>query len=304
MNKKFLKKANIHGNLRIDSDILVIVTTYNHEKYISECIDSILNQKYAKIHIIVHDDFSKDQTANIVKKIQQRKPSKVTFIEQKENQFEKGVNIIPQIILNTESKYIAFLDGDDCFSDELKISKQKKILMHDKKCSLVFTDLEFSGSNIKKINEAKLWYEMNLTRHIYTSDDLIKNNYFPKSSIMFRRSDLRLEFISKIKKMPYSDWLMSAQLLEKGYARLINKKMIKYRFHENNQYALKKDPKRIESEIRRTIFFKARYIIGEQKKIYRRYYLELLIAKLKFDLMQQNNFDFLHLCKTNSRKSK
>jgi len=48
--------------------ISVIMLTYNHEKYISEAIESILNQSFKDFELIVLDDGSTDNTGNIIKK--------------------------------------------------------------------------------------------------------------------------------------------------------------------------------------------------------------------------------------------
>lgn len=91
-------------------DISVIVPAYNVEKYISSCLNSLLNQTKKEIEIIVIDDGSTDNTLNILNEYKKNNPSKIHIVSQ-ENQ---GLSITRNngIKLST-GKYILFVDGDD-----------------------------------------------------------------------------------------------------------------------------------------------------------------------------------------------
>ena len=53
--------------------ISVIIPSYNHEKYIKECINSVLNQTYKNIEVIVEDDCSSDNSAKEIRKIKDKR---------------------------------------------------------------------------------------------------------------------------------------------------------------------------------------------------------------------------------------
>ena len=74
-------------------DIMVSICciTYNHEKYIREALESFLMQKTNfKYEIVIHDDASTDNTANIIREYVKKYPDIIKPIYQKENQYSKG----------------------------------------------------------------------------------------------------------------------------------------------------------------------------------------------------------------------
>lgn len=92
------------------SKVTVIVPTYNVENYIVNCIESILNQDYKNIEIIIIDDNSTDDTASIVENLYKDFPH-ITIIKKKIN---KGPFHSKNIgIKLAKGEYITFLDGDD-----------------------------------------------------------------------------------------------------------------------------------------------------------------------------------------------
>lgn len=97
-------------------DISIIVPSYNVEKYISLCLDSLVNQTKKEIEIIAIDDGSTDNTLNILNKYKKNYPNKIRVISQANH----GLSITRNtgIKLST-GKYIAFVDGDDEIDLEL-----------------------------------------------------------------------------------------------------------------------------------------------------------------------------------------
>ncbi|WP_242145109.1 MULTISPECIES: glycosyltransferase family A protein [unclassified Bacillus cereus group] len=100
--------------------VSVVIPLYNAEKYIEETMQSILNQTYQNIEIVVVDDGSKDQSPIIVKELQRKHPEKVRYVHQ-ENQ---GVSVARNTgIEHANGEYVAFLDSDDLWHPS-KIEKQ------------------------------------------------------------------------------------------------------------------------------------------------------------------------------------
>lgn len=110
--------------------VSVCCLTYNHEKYLKQALDSIIAQRTNfKYEIIVLDDASKDGTQEIIKEYCLNYPDLVKSVLQTENQFSKGVPIVNQIFYPmAKGKYIAYCEGDDYWTDCLKLQKQADFL--------------------------------------------------------------------------------------------------------------------------------------------------------------------------------
>ena len=104
--------------------VSIICNAYNHEKYIKKCLDGLVMQKTTfSFEILVHDDASTDKTADIIRTYEVRYPDLVKPIYQVENQYSKGGTYRFQYP-RAKGKYIAICEGDDFWTDELKLQKQ------------------------------------------------------------------------------------------------------------------------------------------------------------------------------------
>lgn len=94
--------------------VSIVVTAYNLEKYIAQCLDSILNQTYKNIEVIVVEDQSKDNTLNIIKEYA-NKDNRIKLIQ---NEVNVGAGMGRRIgIKEAKGEYILCFDGDDWMSD-------------------------------------------------------------------------------------------------------------------------------------------------------------------------------------------
>lgn len=98
----------------MDKLLSIIVPVYNTEKYLPECIESLINQTYTNIEIICVDDCSPDNSALLIKKIME-KDSRVKYILHSENKFQGGARNTG--IAQAQGEYITFIDSDDYIAD-------------------------------------------------------------------------------------------------------------------------------------------------------------------------------------------
>lgn len=113
-------------------DVSVIIAMYNAEKYVEECLKSVLNQTFQNFEVIVIDDCSTDNSYNVVKKMipefETEEGSRLVLLKTKKN---SGCAGIPRnsALKTARGKYIYFLDSDDfleknCFEDLFKVAEE------------------------------------------------------------------------------------------------------------------------------------------------------------------------------------
>ena len=113
--------------------VSVIVPVYNGEKYLRECIDSICNQSYTDLEIIIINDGSNDNTSKIAKQIES-KDNRVIYVEHE----NKGVSYSRNKGLDLATgEYIVFVDCDDT----IQISKNNLDIV-----SCGYTDISIYGT--------------------------------------------------------------------------------------------------------------------------------------------------------------
>lgn len=123
----------------------VIVTirclVYNHEPYIRQCLEGFVMQKTNfTFEAIVHDDASTDGSAAIIKEYAEKYPDIIKPIYETENQYSKHDGSLRRIMdSHTRGKYIAYCEGDDYWTDPLKLQKQVDFLEGHPEYGLIHT---------------------------------------------------------------------------------------------------------------------------------------------------------------------
>lgn len=99
--------------------VSVIIPVYNVEKYLKQCVDSVLSQTYQKLEIILVDDGSTDDSSHLCDEYAE-KDSRVLVIHQKNGGLSMARNIGIQ---NLSGEYVVFLDSDDYWDDDKAIER-------------------------------------------------------------------------------------------------------------------------------------------------------------------------------------
>lgn len=166
--------------------VSVIIPMYNSSKHIKECIDSVINQTYRNIEIIVVDDASSDNSVQIIKSI---KDSRIKMIELKQN---GGAAIARNNgIEKATGDYICFLDSDDYWKLD-KIEKQVKFIEANN-YTFIYSGYEFLKNN--KTHMAHVLLSINYNQ-------ALKNTTIFTSTVMFNMEYLKKEdiFMPNVKR--------------------------------------------------------------------------------------------------------
>ncbi|PRY82465.1 glycosyltransferase family 2 protein [Alkalibacterium olivapovliticus] len=106
--------------------VSISVTTYNQEKYIEQTLESLLMQiANFDFEILINDDASSDKSQDIIRQYEEKYPAIIKPIYQRENQYSQGKEVHYTFnYTRAQGKYIAYCDGDDYWTDPLKLQKQ------------------------------------------------------------------------------------------------------------------------------------------------------------------------------------
>lgn len=179
-----------------DIKVSVMCLAYNHEKYIRECLDSIVNQITTfEFEIIINDDASTDNTSKIIREYEEKYPRKIKAIYQKENQYSKGVAIIEECMLEAASgKYIAFCECDDKWIDLKKLQRQYEYMETHPECSMcvhntVIHDLNGTREDVN----FNLWEKEHILsqKEVFMDWKVHTSAYFVKKQDAYRPNEFR-----------------------------------------------------------------------------------------------------------------
>ncbi len=196
--------------------ISVIIPVFNGEAYLSEAIQSVLEQSVNPFEVIVVNDGSTDNSKQIAHSF----ISEIKLI----NQTNKGCgNARNNGILASQGNYLAFLDADDLWV-ETKLEQQIDIIKNKNMLDMVFGGVEqFVSPELDNNGEKKLRNELKVMPGYIAGTMLIKKDTFLKVGM----------FNEKLEVGEYIDWFGRARDMGLNY-HLSDAIVLKRRIHNNN----------------------------------------------------------------------
>lgn len=260
----------------MDELISVIVPIYNVEKYLRACIESILNQTYKSIEIILVDDGSTDFCPEICDEFQ-KKDNRIKVIHKKNGGLSDARNIG---IENSSGLYICFVDSDDFIKTnyvELLYKSIKKNNTKISQCGYTYYD-GTAKENINYNNDIVLkkreYFYDNFTSHII-DNTVVWNKMYSKD--IFK--DLKFN-----KGKIHEDEYFTYKAVDKaGKISIIKECLYLYRINETSIMRRKYNYKRLdalEAFREKNIYFKEKYD-SDLYNCFATYYLDLLLYHYK-----------------------
>lgn len=205
----------------INPQVSVIITCYNHEKYIEQCIQSVFNQSYKNISLLVIDDGSKDHSATIIERILNESPFEETEFIKQEN---KGVCLTRNRGIDwSTGEYLLFIDSDN-FLDENYIEAMVEHAVKNN-VDIVYCDL-YDFENDKNF----------ITSHDFDLAEFMKNNFIDNCSLI-RKSiidDIRYDEKLNRKFLVDYDFMLNLILTNKAKPGYCNSTKLNYRVLEDS----------------------------------------------------------------------
>ena len=203
--------------------------TYNHEAYIKEAIESILMQKVNfKIEVLIANDCSTDKTAEIINNIKYNHSngSVIIHIDRKVN-LGMQYNFL-EIIKKARGQYIAMCEGDDYWTDTLKLKKQVDFLEAHKDHTICFHKVQVLENNTLANCEITESRYNNITERPINLKHLLENgNFIHTPSVVFR--NLIKEFPFEFTHSTVGDYFLYILLAKKGFIKRLDEVMAVYR---------------------------------------------------------------------------
>lgn len=207
--------------------VIVLMSTYNGEKYIQEQIDSILAQEDCLVELLIRDDGSTDKTSEIINKYKEQ--GYVTILEENNN-LRPAKSFLRLLEVAPECKYYAFADQDDVWDkDKLitainKLENEKKPALYCSNARVVDEELNSNGDNVYK-HEKYVNFESIVVNGNFMGCTMVFNNELRKQVLTAKKSNYYL----------MHDYFMAI------FCALIDGKIIydstphmNYRIHSNN----------------------------------------------------------------------
>ena len=202
--------------------ISVIIPVFNHELYIGEAIQSILDQAYQPIEIIVINDGSTDGTKEAALQFE----ASIIYIEQQNSGIGSALNTGIRI---ATGEYIGILDSDDLWV-KTKIALQLPVLQKNRDIGMVFGYIEnFHSPELKESTKKRIYCPPDPMPGYAKSAMLAKRNVFEEVG----------GFDASLRTGDFIDWFAKAQLIG-IQSVLLPQTVARRRLHENNTKA--RDP--------------------------------------------------------------
>jgi len=204
--------------LKMDIKVSVVMLTYGHENFIIDAIKGVLLQEFeGTIELLISNDHSPDQTDlvinNYLKSIEIPKHIKINYVYHQVN-----LGILPNLFWaldNSNGDFIAICEGDDYWTDPLKIQKQVNFLKNNLDCNLVYhrvKELLPDGSLVMEdLNKSEVSNKKNL------KDLALNGNCMHTPSVLFRNNLAFPKHAFKDVVGDYPLWFLNAEKGDIGY---------------------------------------------------------------------------------------
>jgi glycosyltransferase involved in cell wall biosynthesis len=212
--------------------VSVVMVTYGHEKFIKQSIEGVLMQDCDfDIELILANDCSPDLTDEVVRGILENHP-KSNWI--KYTKHPKNIGMISNFMWaagQATAKYIALCDGDDYWTDPLKLQKQVDFLEENE-------DFSICGSLAKRIHEdLQSQDDLEGEAGVFVQKDLAQRNFIPTASALIKREHI-VNLPSWFTDCPIGDWPLFLLCANHGKIKVFKEQMVVRRIHQGGVWSV------------------------------------------------------------------
>lgn len=276
--------------------ISVIIPTFNREKTLFSSIESVLNQSYKNIELIIVDDNSSDGTEKLIKRI---KDERVRYIKNSNNKGAAGARNVG--IVAAQGNYIAFQDSDDIWLPE-KLSEQMQVFEKDEEIAMVYCAFEYNKGNVQYKIPSDHIPKSELEGYIFHS--LIKENKVGTVTIIIKKECIYKvgAFNEELKAL--EDWELALRISKSYKIGFVNKMLVKAIYTDKSvnhnlrnllnanifiaeNYLRHETSRVLAKELIRDIIYQINEVLTEEEKpqYINRLIPKIIVSKVEYELI-------------------
>lgn len=190
--------------------VSVVMLVYNHEEFIAQAINGVINQDYNNLEIIILDDRSTDNSFETAKKICENHWRRVNISIIRH---DRNIGMIQNLNFGlrcAKGKYLAICEGDDFWSDSKKISRQVEEFKNNPDVSIIYHRVNIlyeKRTEFETLNTSVVEEKFNL-------NELSKGNKIHTCSVMYKNANITLE--NKYFNSPVGDYILHLKYAQIG----------------------------------------------------------------------------------------
>ncbi len=268
--------------------VSICCLTYNHGRYIRQCLDGFIMQKTSfPFEVLIYDDASTDNNAEILKEYEAKYPNIIKPICETENRYSRGLEVANTYFYSrVQGKYLAMCEGDDYWTDPLKLQKQVDFLERN-------PDYTICGGGYQLLYDGKEQPEDNkefdvAMRHYPFGKTITLDNFLEPYLLLTLTACFRTDSFSDLSKFKHiKDDVYWAVILEKGKGFIFPEVFGVYRKHQHGMWSGESRRKQLESS---SLYISELYQHYKKKSSsIRNTYFYVKLELLFFDLKEHKN---------------
>lgn len=212
----------------------IIIPVYNGERFLKETIENVLSSTYKNLEIVLIDDFSVDNSREILKEYSGNPKFKIIL-----NEYNYGLNAnIAKGIFYSTGEYIQLLGQDDLIESE-KIEKQIKYL-ENTNLDAVYANTKIIDKDAKRLadkmdaSEFITLLNNNKKKLLEIAYSASPGHYLPMSQTALFKTGVMKELLPFRTRNTLDDWPILVKMLEQYNIGFIDEELFYWRQHENN----------------------------------------------------------------------
>ncbi len=229
--------------LENDFETIIVMATYNGERFVAEQLDSIVNQTYEHWHLLIRDDGSTDGTLKIVERYA-REDARIRLLPDdcKRLGAAASFSALMETAQAEHPKYLLFADQDDVWIpekiDRLLTEMHKLEQRGEERPLLVYSDMEVVNARLGTVAHSFMHYQGIGHEYEQPLSVLLVQNFITGCALMLNKPLLNFAVPSAENVMMH-DWWLALCAAAYGEIGFVDQRLVKYRLHGGNAVGAK-----------------------------------------------------------------